>query len=60
MLLGLLMTGLSAGVVAAANYPAPFVESGVANAAIVHGTGTGVSALDAVEAGTFKQVLTCL
>ncbi len=56
----LLMTGMSAGVVAAANYPAPFVESGVANAAIVHGTGTGVSALDAVEAGNIQAGLNLL
>ncbi len=56
----LLMTGMSAGVVAAANYPAPFVETGVANAAIVHGTGTGVSALDAVEAGNIQAGLNLL
>lgn len=56
----LLMTGMSAGVVAAANYPAPFVENGAANAAIVHGTGTGVSALDAVEAGNIQAGLNLL
>lgn len=56
----LLMTGMSAGVVAAANYPAPFIESGVANAAIVHGTGTGVSALDSVEAGNIQAGLNAL
>ncbi|MBI2057204.1 hypothetical protein HYT91_03045, partial [Candidatus Pacearchaeota archaeon] len=53
----LIMTGMSAGFAAAANYPAPFVEAGVANAAIVSGTGTGVSALDAVEAGNIQANL---
>src|SRR3989344_3563274 len=42
---------------AAANYPAPFVEAGVANVAIVSGSGTGVSALDAVEAGNIQANL---
>ncbi len=53
----LIMTGMSAGFAAAANYPAPFVEAGVANVAIVSGTGTGVSALDAVEAGNIQANL---
>src|SRR3989344_1191472 len=53
----LIMTGMSAGFAAAANYPAPFVEAGVANAAIVSGSGTGVSALDAVEAGNIQANL---
>ncbi len=53
----LLMAGMSAGFAAAANYPAPFVQDGVAEAAIVHGTGTGVSALDAVEAGNIQTHL---
>jgi len=42
----LLMTGMSMGFAAAANYPAPFVSGGVANVGIVYGTGTGVSSLD--------------
>jgi len=53
----LIMTGMSAGFAAAANYPAPFVEAGVANVAIVSGSGTGVSALDAVEAGNIQANL---
>src|SRR3989344_2284549 len=53
----LIMTGMSAGFAAAANYPAPFVEAGVANAAIVSGTGTGVSILDSVEAASIQANL---
>ena len=53
----LIITGMSAGFAAAANYPAPFVEAGVANVAIVSGSGTGVSALDAVEAGNIQANL---
>ena len=36
-----LMLGMTMGVAAAANYPAPFVSGGAANVAIVYGTGTG-------------------
>jgi hypothetical protein len=32
-----LMTGMTLGVAAAANYPAPFVSGGVANVAVVYG-----------------------
>lgn len=46
-----LMIGMTAGVAAAANYPAPFIENGAANVAIVFGTGSGVSYLDQVQAG---------
>src|SRR3989338_6491442 len=53
----LIITGMSAGFAAAANYPAPLVEAGVANVAIVSGSGTGVSALDAVEAGNIQANL---
>ena len=56
----LIMTGMSAGVAVAANYPAPFVENGAANVAIVSGSGTGVSALDAVEAGNIQAGLNLL
>jgi len=38
-----LMTGMTMGVAAAANYPAPFVSGGSPNVAIVYGTGAGVS-----------------
>ena len=51
------MIGMSAGVAAAANYPAPFVVGGSANVAVVYGTGSGVSVLDAVEAGNLQSNL---
>ncbi len=49
-----LMMGLTMGTAAAANYPNPFVVSGVANVAIVYGTGSGVSSLDLVQAGNIQ------
>ncbi len=52
-----LLTGMSVGVAAAANYPAPFVQGGVANVAVVYGTGTGVSTLDLVQAGNIQSNL---
>lgn len=52
-----LMTGMTMGVAAAANYPAPFVSGGTANAAIVYGTGSGVSNLDFIEAGNIQTSL---
>ncbi|MEX0932538.1 MAG: hypothetical protein WDZ77_00345 [Candidatus Pacearchaeota archaeon] len=52
-----LMFGLTAGTAAAANYPSPFVVGGNADVAIVYGTGTGVSVLDAVEAGNIQSNL---
>lgn len=52
-----LMTGMTMGVAAAANYPAPFVSGGVANVAVVYGTGTGVSSLDLVQAGNIQDSL---
>ena len=51
------MIGMSAGVAAAANYPAPFVVGGSADVAVVYGTGSGVSVLDAVEAGNLQSNL---
>ena len=46
-----LMVGMSIGMsVAAAEYPEPFVVGGVANSAIVYGTGTGVDESDLVQA----------
>ena len=45
-----LMVGMTAGIAAAANYPAPFVQNGVSNVAIVVGTGNGVSMLDGLAA----------
>ena len=52
-----LLTGMSAGVAMAANYPAPFISGGSANVAIVYGTGSGVSALDVVQAGNIQANL---
>ncbi len=52
-----LMIGMTAGIAAAANYPAPFVVGNTADAAIVYGTGTGVSSLDVVQAGNIQSNL---
>src|SRR3989338_3660593 len=52
-----LMIGMTAGIAAAANYPAPFVVGGTADVAVVYGTGTGVSALDVVQAGNIQSSL---
>jgi len=52
-----LMTGMTMGVAAAANYPAPFVTGGSPNVAIVYGTGSGVSQLDFVQAGNIQESL---
>jgi hypothetical protein len=52
-----LMIGLTMGTAAAANYPAPFVVGGSADAAIVYGTGAGVSPLDLVQAGNLQSNL---
>ena len=51
------MVGMTAGVAAAANYPAPFVVGGAADVAVVYGTGSGVSSLDVVEAGNIQTDL---
>jgi hypothetical protein len=52
-----LMAGMTMGLAAAANYPAPFVSGGVANVAVVYGTGAGVSNLDLVQAGNIQDSL---
>ncbi|MFH1801296.1 MAG: hypothetical protein ABH804_00465 [archaeon] len=52
-----LMIGMTAGIAAAANYPKPFVDGGVANVAIVYGTGEGVSVLDGIHAGNIQTNL---
>jgi len=52
-----LMASMTLGVAAAANYPAPFVDGGVADVAIVYGTGVGVSNLDSIEAGSIQTSL---
>src|SRR3989338_7455499 len=52
-----LMIGMTMGAAAAANYPMPFVSGGAANVAIIYGTGSGVSILDAVEAGSIQSNL---
>lgn len=51
------MTGATLGFAAAAAYPAPFVQSGTANVAIVYGTGQGVSSLDMVQAQNIQNSL---
>ncbi|MFH1187204.1 MAG: hypothetical protein V1697_03495, partial [Candidatus Levyibacteriota bacterium] len=52
-----LLTGMTMGIAAAASYPAPFVSGGVANTAIVYGTGTGVSVLDQTYGGNIQTNL---
>lgn len=52
-----LMMGMTMGMAAAASYPAPFVSGGLADVAVVYGTGAGVSVLDAVEAGNLQSNL---
>lgn len=52
-----LMAVSGIGLAAAASWPAPFVASGVANAAVVYGTGTGVSSIDSVQAGNIQADL---
>jgi len=53
----LLMAGATLGLASAAAYPAPFVSGGTANVAVVYGTGSGVSSLDAVQAGNIQTDL---
>jgi len=52
-----LMAGLTFGTASAAMFPAPFVQSGTANVAIVYGTGAGVSSLDQAYAGNIQTTL---
>ncbi len=52
-----IMLGMTFGVAAAANYPAPFVSGSTADVAIVYGTGTGVSSLDLIQAGNIQTNL---
>ncbi len=52
-----LMVGMTMGVAAAANYPAPFVENNAANVAIVVGSGSGVSMLDGLQASNIQKDL---
>ena len=52
-----LLTGMTLGVAAAANYPAPFVVGGSADVAVVYGTGAGVSTLDLIQAGNIQSNL---
>ncbi len=57
MAASVLIAGMSVGVAAAANYPAPFVDAGTANVAIVYGTGSGVSSLDSTQANSIQSNL---
>ncbi len=52
-----LLAGMTTGFAAAAAFPAPFVQNGAANVAIVYGTGNGVSPLDVVQAGNIQSAL---
>lgn len=52
-----LMLGLTAGSAMAANYPAPFVQSGAGSAAVVYGTGAGVASTDSVQAANIHEDL---
>ena len=52
-----LLAGMTMGVAAAANYPAPFVSGSTADVAIVYGTGPGVNALDKTYAGNIQADL---
>ncbi len=52
-----IMAVSSIGFAAAANYPAPFVSGGVADVAIVYGTGAGVSSLDIIQSGNIQTNL---
>lgn len=51
------MTAGVAGIAAAATYPAPFVEGGASDVAIVVGTGAGVSVLDGIQASKINDDL---
>lgn len=50
-----LMIGMTAGIAAAANYPAPFVQSGASNVAIV--VGSAADALDGIQASAINNDL---
>lgn len=52
-----ILAGMTFGFAAAAAYPAPFISGGAANVAIVYGTGSGVNALDLVNAGYIQSNL---
>ncbi len=53
-----MLTGMSMGVAAAADFPDPFVVGGSANSpAIVYGTGAGVSSVDKAQATSIQEAL---
>ncbi len=52
-----LMVGMTMGVAGATTYPAPFVEGGSANVAIIYGTGVGVAESDLLQAGYIRENL---
>jgi len=52
-----LLVGMTAGVAAAANYPAPFVSSGVGDFAVVHGASPPAAATDVSEATSVANQL---
>jgi hypothetical protein len=55
VLAGAVMLGSTIGMAAAANYPAPFVQGGVADVAIVYGASANV--LDSAQAGIIQSNL---
>ncbi len=52
-----LIAGMTMGLAAAATYPAPFVQNGAGNFAVVYGTGAGVSATDLISATALADAL---
>src|SRR6056297_2721889 len=57
ILSGVLVAGLTIGTAAAASYPAPFVDNGVADVGIIYGTGADVSTLDRTQAQSIQTSL---
>lgn len=52
-----LIAGMTMGLAAAATYPAPFVQNGAGDFAVVYGTGAGVSPLDYTNADSLADAL---
>lgn len=52
-----LIAGMTMGLAAAATYPAPFVQNGAGDFAVVYGTGAGVSPTDLVSATALADAL---
>lgn len=52
-----LIAGMTMGLAAAATYPAPFVQNGAGDFAVVYGTGAGVSSFDFTNAQSLSEAL---